>query len=55
MNSARSIGTGGSPRIGLKSNIEPVRFQANYASGKQRTVKRIATTHASRQDEFGNL
>jgi hypothetical protein len=42
MNSARSIGTGGSPRIGLKSNIEPVRFQANYASGKQRTVRRIA-------------
>jgi hypothetical protein len=39
MNSARSIGTDGSPRIGLKSNIEPVRFQANYASGKQRTVR----------------
>jgi hypothetical protein len=55
MNSERSIGTGAHCRIGLKSNSELVRFQANYASGKQRTVGRIATTHASRQDELGNL
>jgi hypothetical protein len=55
MNSGRSIGMGAHYRIGLKSNIELVCFQANYVFGKQRTVRRIATTQASRQDELGNL